>query len=100
MGKALPFAIVSAILLGSCGLTATRPKLEMALARSAFLAAKQANAPQHAPGVFRQAQTYYLKAKSSYRRKYFNKAKQYATISRKFSERAEYYSVKKKTLDE
>ena len=91
------FLIIS--LLWSCGLATTRPKLEMALAQTAFLAAKDSNAMTLAPGLYRKAEYYYLKAKSSYRRKYFNKAKQYAVLSKKFSEQAEYVSVRKKALE-
>lgn len=86
------------ITVASCGLTTTRPKLEMALAQSAFLAARKSEAQILSPTLFRKAEYYYLKAKSSYRRKYFNKAKQYAVLSKKFSEKAEYLSVKKSAL--
>ncbi|MGK0367315.1 MAG: hypothetical protein ACI9QD_000449 [Thermoproteota archaeon] len=82
--------LFSIIFLTACGLTATRPKIEMSLARSAFLAAKQVKADEKAKSLYRKAEIYYLKAKSAYRRKYFNKAKDYADLSRKFSERAEY----------
>ena len=82
-----------------CGLTTTRPKLEMSFAQAAFLAAKNAKADIHAPQDFRKAEIYYLKAKSSYRRKYFNKAKQYAKLSQRFSERAEYQAIRKVTLE-
>ena len=85
--------------LVSCGLTTTRPKLEMSLAQSAFLAAKDAQADIKAPGLFRKAEYYYLKAKSSYKRKYFNKAQQYAILSKKYSERAEFVAIRKKTLE-
>lgn len=85
--------------LGSCGLATTRPKLEMTFAQVAFLAAKEANAQIKAAGHYRKAEFYYLKAKSSYRRKYFNKAKQYAILSKKFSERAEYLATKKTALE-
>lgn len=81
--------------LGACGLTTTRPKTEMALAQTAFIAAKQANAQSLAPNIYRKAEFYYLKAKSAYRRKYFNKAKQYAILSQKFSEQAEFAAKKK-----
>lgn len=83
----------------SCGLTTTRPKIEMSLAQSAFMAAREAGAEIHASNLFRQAEDYYLKAKSSYRRKYFNKAKEYALLSKKFSEEAEYAAVRKKALE-
>ncbi len=83
----------------ACGLTTTRPKIEMSYAQVAFLAAKEAGADVHASNLFRQAEDYYLKAKSAYRRKYFNKAKEYALVSKKFSEQAEYAAVRKKALE-
>ena len=85
--------------LGACGLTTTRPKVEMSLAQAAFLAAKEAGADVHASNLYRQAEDYYLKAKSAYRRKYFNKAQEYALLSKKFSEQAEYAAVRKKALE-
>lgn len=93
------FLLISFILLGSCGLTTTRPKVEMSLAQAAFMAAKEAGADIHASSLFRQAEDYYLKAKSSYRRKYFNKAQEYAILSKKFSEQAEYSAIRKKALE-
>ena len=86
------------LLLG-CGLTTTRPKQEMSYAQSAFLAAKEAKAEVHAPKLYRKAEIYYLKAKSSYKRKYFNKAKQYAILSKKFSEKAEFVAIRKEALE-
>lgn len=95
----LSFAFVFIFFLGSCGLTTTHPKLEMAMAQTAFIAAKNAKAGKHAPVLFRKAEVYYLKAKSSYRRKFFNKAKQYAILSKKMSEKAEMVTVKKKAVE-
>lgn len=86
-------------ILGACGLTTTRPKVEMSLAQAAFMAAKEAGADVHASSLFRNAEDYYLKAKSSYRRKYFTKAKEYALLSKKYSEQAEYSAVRKKALE-
>jgi hypothetical protein len=71
----------------------------MSLAQAAFLAAKEAEADIHASNLYRQAEDYYLKAKSAYRRKYFNKAQEYALLSKKFSEQAEYAAVRKKALE-
>jgi hypothetical protein len=71
----------------------------MSLAQAAFLAAKEAEADIHASNLYRQAEDYYLKAKSAYRRKYFNKAQEYAILSKKFSEQAEYAAVRKKALE-
>lgn len=86
-------------ILGACGLATTRPKVEMSLAQAAFIAAKEAGADVHAPNAFRNAEDYYLKAKSAYRRKYFNKAQEYSLLSKKFSEQAEYQAVRKKALE-
>ena len=91
--------IILSIFLTACGLTTTRPKEEMNMAQAAFLAAKSSKAEVHAPGLFRKAEVYYLKAKSAYRRKYFNKAKQYATLSQKFAEQAEFAAIKKATQE-
>jgi hypothetical protein len=93
------FLISLLVILTACGLATTRPKLEMSLAQSAFLAARQAKAQTLAPGLYRKAEFYYLKAKSSYKRKYFNKAKQYAILSKNFSERAEFVAIRKATLE-
>ncbi|MBL7663953.1 MAG: DUF4398 domain-containing protein [Bacteriovoracaceae bacterium] len=93
----LPFFL---IFISGCGLTTARPKFEMSLAQAAFLAAKEAKADEKAPNTFRKAEVYYLKAKSYYRRKYFNKAKEYALLSKKFAEEAEFAAIKKTTLEE
>ena len=86
--------------LTACGLATTRPKVEMSYAQAAFLAAKQAKAEIYAGNLYRKAEIYYLKAKSAYRRKYFNKAKNYAELCKKFSEQAEFESIKKTILNE
>jgi hypothetical protein len=98
MKRILALSLIS-LIFTACGLTTTRPKLEMSLAQVAFLAAKEAQADIKAPGLFRKAEYYYLKAKSSYKRKYFNKAQQYAMLSKKYSEKAEYVAIRKKTLE-
>ena len=93
-------SLISILLfLGSCGITATRPKLEISLAAAAFSAARKANAQTLAPGLYRKAEFYYLKAKSTYRRKYFNKAKQYAIISKSFAEKAEFVAIRKSSQE-
>jgi|SRR5665647_1853441 len=93
------FFLVLFSTLVSCGLATTRPKVEMSLAQAAFMAAKEAGADVHASNLFRKAEDYYLKAKSAYRRKYFNKAQEYALLSKKYSEQAEYSAVRKKALE-
>lgn len=86
-------------ILGACGLATTRPKVEMSLAQAAFMAAKESGADVRSSTLFRKAEDFYLKAKSAYRRKYFNKAKEYALLSKQYSEKAEYDAVRKKALD-
>ncbi len=63
------------------------------------MAARESGADVHASNLYRSAEDYYLKAKSAYRRKYFNKAKEYAILSKKYSERAEYSATRKKALE-
>ncbi|MBF0208645.1 MAG: DUF4398 domain-containing protein [Oligoflexia bacterium] len=94
--KVVPALWVGMIFLfiTGCGLAVTRPKLELSLAQAAFVAAKDAKAYTVAPGLYRKAEVYFLKAKSAYRRKYFNKAKQYAILSKQYSEKAEYMAAK------
>ena len=93
------FFLIFLLCVSACGLTTTRPKLEMSMAQAAFLAAKNAQADTKAPGLYRKAEYFYLKAKSAYKRKYFNKAQEFAVLSKKYSERAEYVAVRKKTLE-
>lgn len=70
------------------------------MAQRALIAAKNAQAPILSPTLYHRAEMLYLKARSSYRRKYFNKAKQYAQLSRENAEVAEMNAIKKKFLDE
>ncbi len=98
--KKAPLMGLFCFLMASCGLTTTRPKLEMSMAAAAFMAAKDAKCDQLSPNLFRKAEFYYLKAKSAYRRKYFNKAEQYAILSKKFSEEAEMAALKKQAQGE
>jgi len=95
----LKLLLIFLLSLGSCGLVVTRPKLEMSYAAAAFLAARKVGSAEKTPNLYRKAEFFYLKAKSSYKRKSFNKAKEYAIQSRKFSEQAEYITVRKQTLE-
>lgn len=72
----------------------------MTMAASAFMAAQKAKADSLSPTLFKKAEFYYIKAKSAYRRKYFNVALEYAKLSQKFSEQAEFEAVKKTILGE
>ena len=91
--------IILMVILSACGLATTRPKLEMNLAAAAFMAAKDVKAYVLSPARYRKAEFYYLKARSAYRKKYFNKAKQYAIISKKEAEKAEFIAIRKATLE-
>ena len=82
-----------------CSLVSTRPKLEMNIAAEAISAARKANSPILSSTLYRKAEFYYLRAKASYRRKNFSKAKQYALLSKKFSEEAEFEAIKKSLND-
>jgi hypothetical protein len=95
----MKLTLLLCIFITACGLTTTRPKVEMSYAQAAFMAAKESGADVHASSLFRKAEDYYLKAKSAYRRKYFNKAKEFALLSKKYSEQAEYAAVRKKALE-
>lgn len=95
--RLLPFILF--LFLGACGLTTTRPKMEMSLSQAAFIAAKEAEADRLSPTLYRKAEEFYLKAKSAYRRKYFNKAQEYAILSKQYAEKAEYDAVRKKALE-
>lgn len=94
-----PLLVPFLLFLTACGLTTTRPKVEMSLAQAAFMAAKEAGADTHSPTLYRKAEVFYLKAKSAYRRKYFNKAQEYAVLSKRYSEKAEYEAFRKKALE-
>jgi len=95
-GLALNFIL---IFLMACSLTATRPKKEMSLATVAFIAAREANAHISAPNLFRKAEYYFGRAKSAYRKKYFDKAKQYSLLTKKFAEQAEFLALRKAVLE-
>ena len=85
--------------LMGCGLLETRPKWEMSLAATAFMAAKDVEAAKLAPNYYQRAEYYFLKAKSLYKKKFFNKAKQYALRSQTLSEKAEEIAMRKKVLE-
>ena len=67
----------------------------MSFAAEAISAARKANAPILSSTLYRKAEFYYLRAKASYLRKNFSKAKQYAVLSKRFSEEAEFDAIKK-----
>ena len=92
--------LILIIFTTGCALAATRPKKEMSYAAAAFKAAILAKAQVMSPSYFRIADFYFLKALACYRRKYFDKAKQYAELSIKFSEVAEFNANKKATFEE
>ena len=87
------------IFLGSCSIVATRPKLEMSLSQAALVAAQDANAAQFSPSIYRKAEVLYLKAKTAYKQKFFDKAKKYAKMSLYYSERAEFFALKRRAFE-
>ncbi|MFI5391832.1 MAG: hypothetical protein ACHQYQ_10770 [Bacteriovoracales bacterium] len=92
--------ILFLLLFGACSLTSSRPKEEMSLAAAAFIAAREANAHISAPDLYRKAEYYLLKARETYRKKYFDQARDYALLAKKFAENAEFVALKKATLEE
>ncbi len=92
------FLLAIILLMTGCGVTATRPKLEMSIAEEAYLAAKDAGSEEMSPKEFRLAELSYLKAKSAYKKKFFDKASQFAKISIKYSEMAELNSLRVRAL--
>lgn len=70
----------------------------MSIAEEAFLSAKDAGGEDISPKEFRLAELSYLKAKSAYKKKFFDKASQYAKISIKYSEMAELNAFKARAL--
>lgn len=92
------FLLVIILFISGCGVTATRPKLEMSIAEEAYIAAKEVGSEDLAPREFRLAELSYLKAKSAYKKKFFDKASQFAKISIKYSEMAELNSLRIRAL--
>ncbi len=83
----------------SCALTVTRPTLEMEFAKAAFDAAQSANADRFDAANYRKAEVFYFKAREAYKRKKFDKAKKYAKTSLYYSERAEFYAIKRQAFN-
>lgn len=92
------YLILICLFLSGCSITATRPKLEMSIAEEAFLAAKDAGGEEMSPKEFRMAELSILKAKTAYRKKFFEKAAQFAKISIKYSEMAELNALRVRAL--
>lgn len=84
--------------VASCGVTATRPKLEMSIAEEAFLSAKDAGSEELSPREFRLAELSMVKAKTAYKKKFFDKAAQFAKMSIKYSELAELNALRVRSL--
>lgn len=92
------YILILCFILGSCSLATTRPKFEMSVAEEAYLSAKDAGGEDLSPREFRLAELSYLKAKTAYRKKYFDKAAQMAKVSIKYSEMAELNSLRSRAL--
>ena len=71
----------------------------MAMAAEALWAAKQAQADSFAQGPYRKAEDFYVKAKSQYRQKFFDRAKQMAILAKIYAEKAEEMAMVKKTQE-
>ena len=71
----------------------------MSLSQAALVAAQDANAAQFSPSIYRKAEVLYLKAKTAYKQKFFDKAKKYAKMSLYYSERAEFFALKRRAFE-
>lgn len=89
---------IGTFFLVSCAVTVTRPKLEMSIAEEAYLSAKDAGSEELSPKEFRLAELSMLKAKSAYKKKFFDKASQFAKLSIKYSELAELNALRIRSL--
>lgn len=71
----------------------------MTITQTTFLTTKNTNTQTLTPSFFRKTKFYYLKTKSSYKKKNFNKTQQYTTLSQKFSEKTKTITIHKKALE-
>jgi hypothetical protein len=79
-------------LLG-CTLTATRPIQEMSYTSAALRSAKEVQADNLAPELYRQATEWLFKAKQEYQLRYFKLARESADKARWFAEQAEFEAI-------
>jgi hypothetical protein len=77
----------------ACSLTATRPTQEMSYASAALRSAKEVQADNLAPEMYRQANEWFFKARKEYRLRSFKIAKEYADKARSLAEQAEFESI-------
>lgn len=77
----------------SCALTTTRPVQEMTDTAAAIRAAKEVQAQELAPELYRQSKEWFLKARKHYRLKNFYEAKNFAEKARQLAEKAEFQSL-------
>jgi len=79
--------------LVGCAITATRPIQEMSDASSALRSAREVNAENKSPELYRKASEWFFKARQEYQLKNFKEAKQYAFKARRYAEEAEFQSL-------
>lgn len=86
-------ALSSLLLWTGCffffGCISDPPNLDYTYARSALAAARQADAPQHAPGYWNKAEEAYKRAVKLYDDRQPDRAKRLFRQARKYGERAE-----------
>ena len=88
------FSILVLILSGGCSTLATRPTQEMSYTSSALKSAKEVQADVLAPELYRQANEWFMKARSEFRFKNFDLALKYAKKSRNYAEEAEFEAIR------
>ena len=94
MTRTLTFALTLILLSGCVG---KPPRGEYLLADTALAAAKSADAPRYAPGLFTKAQGYYLKGQRNFTDRDYSDARNNFNLARNYAERAENYTTLKKS---
>ncbi|MEK6706801.1 MAG: DUF4398 domain-containing protein [Bdellovibrionota bacterium] len=90
----ISFIGICGFLSASCSLFTVRPVQEMSETAAAIRAARELNAFELAPELFRQSQEWFHKARHEYKMKNFNLAKDYAGKSRALAEQAEFEAMR------
>ncbi len=82
-------------LLQACSSLEKKPKLELLLAQTTLLVARDLRAMEYAKIEYSQAERYFIRAREAYRLKEFEKAKILSLKALSFAEKAEFKALKK-----
>ncbi len=96
MTRLLTTGFVAFLLSGCVG---PAPRGAYVLANTAILAAKSAEAAQYAPTLYIKAQQYYVKGQRNFSDREYSDARKDFTLARQYAEKAEDYTMLKKSDD-